>query len=78
MSDGGCSNGEAEIQLIAKQFPNIQIYVIGFGTGCNTAKMQNMANITGKGKYLFGSDGVNLVSAFETISTELTTTTFSL
>eukprot|EP01088_Endostelium_zonatum_P000651 TRINITY_DN108_c0_g1_i1.p1 TRINITY_DN108_c0_g1~~TRINITY_DN108_c0_g1_i1.p1 ORF type:complete len:2468 (-),score=279.40 TRINITY_DN108_c0_g1_i1:30-7379(-) len=77
MSDGGSSNGEKEIVQISREFKdkNVQIYVIGFGRGCNSNKMQNMANISG-GKYFYGNDGEGLTSAFETISVELTTTVF--
>eukprot|EP01090_Pellita_catalonica_P006220 TRINITY_DN1641_c0_g1_i1.p1 TRINITY_DN1641_c0_g1~~TRINITY_DN1641_c0_g1_i1.p1 ORF type:complete len:175 (+),score=39.34 TRINITY_DN1641_c0_g1_i1:244-768(+) len=77
MSDGGCANGEVEIKQIAEEIKDVQIFVIGFGNNCCQSKMQNMAAISG-GQYHFGVDGVNLVSVFETISEELSTTTFAL
>jgi len=70
MSDGGCSNGEAEMKLIRNQNPNMKIFVIGFSSGCDRGKMNNMAQCGG-GQFFFGADGSQLKSEFETISIKI-------
>eukprot|EP01126_Amoeba_proteus_P066083 TRINITY_DN9500_c0_g1_i1.p1 TRINITY_DN9500_c0_g1~~TRINITY_DN9500_c0_g1_i1.p1 ORF type:complete len:300 (-),score=61.90 TRINITY_DN9500_c0_g1_i1:91-990(-) len=77
MSDGGCGNGEREIEMLAKKFPSLKVFTIGFGSGCDNRKLQNMANLTG-GTFAFGNDGPSLVSTFETISVKLSETKFTL
>jgi len=79
MTDGGCAGGEAEIQQIATDFSalNIQIFVIGFGEGCDVKKLKNLSAISG-GTYFFGYSGAQLISNFEQISTQLSTTTYAL
>jgi len=79
MSDGGCGNGEAELQKVVQNHnaKGLQIYFIGFGSGCSKQKMTNMALIS-NGKYHFGSNGVELKSEFEEISKNISSTMFAL
>jgi len=79
MSDGDSRDGELEIQLLSRDFGanGLQIFVVGFGSGCKTEKLNTMARISG-GQYLFGKNGVELKSSFETISTKLSTKTMTL
>ena len=79
MSDGGCGNGEKEIQQIRSQFDNLGliIFVIGFGYGCSEDKLRNMAIIS-NGQYYFGQDAPTLKSEFEAISVKLSTGSFAL
>jgi len=73
MSDGGCSNGEAEIQTLANTFPTLKIFMIGFGRGCDQKKLENMAKIS-RGQFFYGIDGAQLKSEFESISSQISKT----
>jgi len=70
MSDGGCGNGEAEMEKIRAQCPTLQVFVVGFGSGCARDKLSNLAKIGG-GAFFFGADGLQLKTEFEVISTKL-------
>merc|ERR1719238_657423 len=58
MSDGGSGTGDAEIKKISEEYANrnIDIFLIGFGSGCNETKLKTMEKISG-GKYYFGANG---------------------
>uniref|UniRef100_A0A6B2KYW0 SecA family profile domain-containing protein n=1 Tax=Arcella intermedia TaxID=1963864 RepID=A0A6B2KYW0_9EUKA len=77
MSDGGCGNGETEMERIAKMFPTLKVFTIGFGSGCDQKKLQTMATLAG-GQYYFGANGAQLIREFENISVKLSNTKFSL
>jgi len=68
MSDGGSSSGDPQMQEIKAEFPQIKIYVIGFSSGCDQTRMNQLATC-GQGQFCNGgTDGVELKGAFETIS----------
>jgi uncharacterized protein YegL len=70
MSDGGSESGESEMKLLKSTYPYLQVYVIGFGSGVDKAKMQAMA-LAGGGKYFFGADGQSLANQFQAVSAEI-------
>jgi len=70
MSDGGCSNGDIEMEAIIQQTPNIQVFVIGFGSGCDRPRMTRLAE-KGKGHFYFGADGTQLKGEFEKVSIKI-------
>jgi hypothetical protein len=70
MSDGGCGNGEKEMEKIRAQCPTLQVFVVGFGSGCDRNKLSNLAKLGG-GAFFFGADGLQLKTEFEVISTKL-------
>jgi len=70
MSDGGCGGGENEMANIKAQSPNVKVFVVGFGSGCDRNKLGNLAKVGG-GLFFFGADGSQLKSEFEVISTKL-------
>ena len=76
MSDGGCSNGDAEIKQISTDFAsqNVKIFVLGFGC-CTTNKLKHMANISG-GEFYYGKDAAQLKAEFEAISTKVSSISF--
>jgi len=70
MSDGGSSNGEAEMSDLHQKFPAMKVFVIGFSSGCDRHKMTNMATLGG-GQFFFGADGTQLKGEFEAISVSI-------
>lgn len=70
MSDGGCSNGDKEMVAIAKAWPNIKVFVIGFSSGCDRPRMTALAE-QGKGQFFFGADGTQLKGEFERVSVKI-------
>jgi len=66
MSDGGCGNGEAEMQQLPTLFKTLKTFTIGFSAGCDRKKLENMAKLA-NGEFHFGTDGAQLKNAFETI-----------
>ena len=70
MSDGGSSNGEAEMSAIGGQIPGLEAYTVGFGEGCDTNKMKNLAS-RGGGTYLASTSGIQLQEAFMTVASRM-------
>jgi len=54
MSDGECSKGDSEMEELIRRIPNIQVFVIGFGSGCYRPRMARLAE-KGKGQFFFRS-----------------------
>ena len=69
MSDGGCNNGDVEIERIAKDFAkkNIQVFVLGFGSGCDQNRLKRLSS-KGNGQYFFGANAAELKEEFEEMS----------
>jgi len=70
MSDGGCDNGEAEMTRIHANYPALKLFVVGFGSACDTEKLQGLAT-QGGGQLFFGADGNELRGEFEAISIKI-------
>jgi len=72
MSDGGCGNGEKEMEEIQTLYgPNkLQVFVVGFSSGCDRSKMTKLATLGG-GQFFFGSDGAELKAQFQDISVKI-------
>jgi len=70
MSDGGDSQGDAEMEAIVQQTPGIQVFVIGFGSGCDRPRMMRLAE-KGKGQFFYGADGSQLKGEFEKVSVKI-------
>jgi len=70
MSDGGSNNGEAEMSRIFTKFPNVKVFVVGFGSGCDRNKLTNLAKLGG-GMFCFGADAAQLRGEFEAISVKI-------
>lgn len=77
MSDGGSGTGDKEIRQVATEFKDkcVDIFLLGFGRGCNSQKLKNMAKISG-GEYFFGGDAAQLKAEFEAISTKISSVSF--
>ena len=77
--EAGIKEQEAEIEAIRKAYDHLGliIFVIGFGSGCSTEKLKNMARLC-KGQYSFGDTGDSLKSEFQAISTKLSTGSFAM
>lgn len=69
MSDGGCApgNGTTEMASIIQQYPTAQVFVIGFGAGCNRPTLTELADL-GKGTFYFSADGAQLKDEFKKVS----------
>jgi len=74
MSDGGCANGNEEIQMIARDF-SPEVFVFGFSKHCAAQKLETMARIAG-GRYYEGSTAVELKECFEEVSTRVSSVSF--
>ena len=71
MSDGFWKNGDIEMQAIGAM-GKVQVYTIGFGTGCDFAKMKRLAHL-GRGTCLESVTGVELKEAFMAVSSRMGT-----
>ena len=71
MSDGGCNYGDTEMQAIGAM-GKVQVYTIGFGAGCNFAKMKRLAQL-GRGTCLESVTGIELKEAFMAVSSRMGT-----
>jgi len=69
-SDSAAVNGEAEMAKLFAAYPALKVFVVGFGSGCDRAKLTKLAQLGG-GSFTFGADGTQLKSEFETISVKL-------
>jgi hypothetical protein len=73
MSDGGCSgscDGTKEMEELHKIYPELLVFVVGFGSGCDRNTLNNLANKAG-GQFFFGVDGAQLKSEFQKVSVEI-------
>jgi len=76
MSDGDASNqkenGMKEMAELKKKFPQLLVYVIGFGKECvsHRSTLDKLA-LQGGGKFCYAPDGNQLKDIFEEISTSL-------
>jgi len=74
MSDGGCNNGNHEIQIIARDY-SPDIFIFGFSKHCARDKLKTMAIISG-GEYYEGTDAAELKAVFEEVSTKVSSVSF--
>lgn len=71
MFAGGWYDGETQMQAIGTM-GEVQVYTIGFGGGCDFAKMERLAQM-GRGTCLKSLTGVELKEAFMAISSRMGT-----
>ena len=68
MSDGGASDGDAEMFTLctelSKTSAELQVKTLAFGNGASRDKLQGMANLGG-GEFLTAIDGVELREVFK-------------
>ena len=75
MSDGGASNGENEMIHLYQSLPEMKVFVIGFGSGCDESKLKSLADLA-KGNYLFGETGDILEQEFERVAVSLSSPSY--
>ena len=71
MSDGGSSNGDAEMMEIARKYKvehKLKVYTVGFGR-VNFSKLELLANL-GDGKFIECTEGIDLKHTFIQIASE--------
>jgi len=74
MSDGGASDGEAEMRILctelSKTTAELQVKTLAFGPGASGEKLRDMANLGG-GEFLTAIDGVELKEVFQKTAASL-------
>jgi len=70
MSDGGCNDGEPELQKIVSAFPGVKVDTLAFGTGADTKKLQALADIAG-GQMKFADTSTSLRHKFAEVASGL-------
>jgi hypothetical protein len=70
MSDGGCDDGEPELQKIVSAFPGVKVDTLAFGTGADKKKLQALADIAG-GKMKFADTSTSLRHKFAEVASGL-------
>jgi hypothetical protein len=74
-ADGGCQVRLDFAINDLRQNANVSMKAIGFGSGCNTAHLRELAGRFGeRGEYLAAIDGLQLVESFEAAAAELSHT----
>ena len=58
------------MSAIGGQIPGLEVYTVGFGEGCDTVKMKNLA-ARGGGTYLASTSGIQLQEAFMTVASRM-------
>ncbi|KAH3742925.1 helicase carboxy-terminal domain protein [Pelomyxa schiedti] len=67
ITDGQCDDGDAEMQKLYNAYPDLKVFVVGFGTGCDTERLKRLA-AQGRGSYFAGLDLVALMQVLDTVA----------
>ncbi|KAH3758515.1 hypothetical protein Pelo_9700 [Pelomyxa schiedti] len=65
-----CDDGDAEMQKLYNAHPDLKVFVIGFGEGCDTERLKSLA-VQGHGSYFGGLDSAALMRMFDTLASAI-------
>ncbi|KAH3731695.1 hypothetical protein Pelo_17473 [Pelomyxa schiedti] len=65
-----CDDGDAEMQKLYNAHPDLKVFVVGFGEGCDAERLKSLA-VQGHGSYFAGLDSAALMRVFDTLATAI-------
>ncbi|KAH3761713.1 MORN repeat protein [Pelomyxa schiedti] len=65
-----CDDGDAEMQKLYNAHPDLKVFVVGFGEGCDAERLKSLA-AQGHGSYFAGLDSAALMRVFDTLATAI-------